>query len=93
MIDMLLLLSHGYEFIFCFLFSEMAATLHRPQLVMLTFDDSVNDLNRDLYKEIFQARGPCLASELPDFHPRSSQNVKIRILAEEYPTLQQFSEK
>jgi len=33
---------------------EMAGTLHRPQLVMLTFDDSVNDLNRDLYKEIFQ---------------------------------------
>ena len=32
----------------------MAGTLHRPQLVMLTFDDSVNDLNRDLYKEIFQ---------------------------------------
>ena len=37
-----------------FFFSEMAGTLHRPQLVMLTFDDSVNDLNRDLYKEIFQ---------------------------------------
>ena len=35
-------------------FSEMAATLHRPQLVMITFDDSVNDLNRDLYKEIFK---------------------------------------
>jgi len=33
---------------------EMAATLHRPQLVMITFDDSVNDLNRDLYKEIFR---------------------------------------
>jgi len=33
---------------------EMAATLHRPQLVMITFDDSVNDLNRDLYKEIFK---------------------------------------
>ena len=32
----------------------MAATLHRPQLVMITFDDSVNDLNRDLYKEIFR---------------------------------------
>ena len=34
--------------------SEMSATLHRPQLVMLTFDDSVNDLNRDLYSEIFK---------------------------------------
>eukprot|EP00093_Oithona_nana_P007656 07656.XXX_165687_149673_1 [CDS] Oithona nana genome sequencing. len=33
---------------------EMASTLHRPQLVILTFDDSVNDLNRDLYKEIFR---------------------------------------
>jgi len=33
---------------------EMSATLHRPQLVMLTFDDSVNDLNRDLYSEIFK---------------------------------------
>ena len=40
--------------IFCTFFPEMAGTLHRPQLVMLTFDDSVNDLNRDLYKEIFQ---------------------------------------
>ena len=40
--------------LFLFLFTEMAGTLHRPQLVMLTFDDSVNDLNRDLYKEIFQ---------------------------------------
>ena len=40
--------------LFRFFFTEMAGTLHRPQLVMLTFDDSVNDLNRDLYKEIFQ---------------------------------------
>lgn len=24
-----------------------------PQLVLLTFDDSVNDLNKDLYRDIF----------------------------------------
>ena len=40
-------------FFLCFI-TEMASTLHRPQLVILTFDDSVNDLNRDLYKEIFR---------------------------------------
>ena len=32
----------------------MTRTLNRPQLVMLTFDDSVNDLNRGIYKEIFK---------------------------------------
>lgn len=25
-----------------------------PQIVLLTFDDSVNDLNKDLYKDLFQ---------------------------------------
>lgn len=25
-----------------------------PQLVLLTFDDSVNDLNKDLYKDLFE---------------------------------------
>lgn len=46
--------THSTPYTYVHLVSEMASTLHRPQLVMLTFDDSINDLNRDLYNQIFQ---------------------------------------
>lgn len=43
-----------YSYLFLFLSSGGLKTKDVPQLVLLTFDDSVNDLNKELYKDLFE---------------------------------------